>query len=141
MCIRRFYVFGFSNLNGLLRSLVCLLVMQGRFRMKLKAQRLIGEEPVCGAPSDETEGTIRVKPSTFNNAFNVKASVHCPACDCEKVNKHTQTQFETSKLMKIIYLIHLSLPWSHSQTPVTNAARCHGNGDLVCGKCQCYDDW
>lgn len=64
--------------------------MQGKFRMKLKAQRQIGDEPVCGVPSDEKEGTIRVKPSTFNNAFNVKASVYCPTCECEKVNKHTQ---------------------------------------------------
>lgn len=76
--------------------MLCLLVMQGRFRMKLKAQRQIGDEPVCGVPSDEKEGTIRVKPSTFNNAFNVKASVYCPTCECEKVNTHTQ--FENSQI-------------------------------------------
>lgn len=54
--------------------------------MKLKAQRQIGDVPVCAASSDEKDGTIRVKPSTFNNAFSVKASVKCPTCDCEKVN-------------------------------------------------------
>uniref|UniRef100_A0A671PTS2 Integrin beta n=1 Tax=Sinocyclocheilus anshuiensis TaxID=1608454 RepID=A0A671PTS2_9TELE len=27
------------------------------------------------------------------------------------------------------------------KTPVKNAARCNGQGDLVCGKCQCSDGW
>uniref|UniRef100_A0AAQ6AEF6 Integrin beta n=1 Tax=Amphiprion ocellaris TaxID=80972 RepID=A0AAQ6AEF6_AMPOC len=82
----------------------------GKFKMRLKAQRMIDEEPVCQMDPDEKEGTMRVKPTTFNAAVNVKASVLCPTCDCEK-------------------------------TPITKAARCHGNGDLVCGKCQCYDGW
>uniref|UniRef100_A0A672P5V2 Integrin beta n=1 Tax=Sinocyclocheilus grahami TaxID=75366 RepID=A0A672P5V2_SINGR len=27
------------------------------------------------------------------------------------------------------------------KTPVKNAVRCNSHGDLVCGKCQCYDGW
>uniref|UniRef100_A0AAY4CUQ0 Integrin beta n=1 Tax=Denticeps clupeoides TaxID=299321 RepID=A0AAY4CUQ0_9TELE len=27
------------------------------------------------------------------------------------------------------------------KTPSKNSARCTGNGDLVCGKCQCHDGW
>ncbi|XP_059360036.1 integrin beta-4 isoform X2 [Carassius carassius] len=27
------------------------------------------------------------------------------------------------------------------KTPVKNALRCNSRGDLVCGKCQCYDGW
>ncbi|XP_026125310.1 integrin beta-4 isoform X4 [Carassius auratus] len=27
------------------------------------------------------------------------------------------------------------------KTPVKNAPRCNSRGDLVCGKCQCYDGW
>uniref|UniRef100_A0AAQ6A241 Integrin beta n=1 Tax=Amphiprion ocellaris TaxID=80972 RepID=A0AAQ6A241_AMPOC len=88
----------------------CLHFDSGKFKMRLKAQRMIDEEPVCQMDPDEKEGTMRVKPTTFNAAVNVKASVLCPTCDCEK-------------------------------TPITKAARCHGNGDLVCGKCQCYDGW
>lgn len=70
--------------------MLCLLVMQDRFRMKLKAHRQIENNPVCELPSNENEGTIRVKPSTFNNAVNVKASVRCPTCECEKVKTHIQ---------------------------------------------------
>uniref|UniRef100_A0A7N6ASR2 Integrin beta n=1 Tax=Anabas testudineus TaxID=64144 RepID=A0A7N6ASR2_ANATE len=54
--------------------------------------------------------SIIVKPTTFNAAVNVKASVLCPTCDCEK-------------------------------SPSPQAPRCHGNGDLVCGKCRCYNNW
>uniref|UniRef100_A0A3B5AB67 Integrin beta n=1 Tax=Stegastes partitus TaxID=144197 RepID=A0A3B5AB67_9TELE len=82
----------------------------GQFKMRLKAQRMIDEEPVCDRAADETAGTMRVKPTTFNAAVNVKASVLCPTCKCE-------------------------------ETPIVNAARCHGNGNLVCGKCQCHDGW
>ncbi|XP_069012277.1 integrin beta-4 isoform X1 [Embiotoca jacksoni] len=82
----------------------------GKFKMRLKAQRMINQESVCKLSPKEKEGTMRVKPSTFNAALNVKASVLCPTCDCE-------------------------------QTPISKADRCNGNGDLVCGKCQCYDGW
>uniref|UniRef100_A0A671XAZ9 Integrin beta n=1 Tax=Sparus aurata TaxID=8175 RepID=A0A671XAZ9_SPAAU len=84
----------------------------GKFMMKLTAQRLSGEQPVCQMRSDEKSGTMKVKPTTFNAGVNVEASVLCPVCDCEKV-----------------------------ETQINKAARCYGNGDLVCGKCQCHDDW
>lgn len=54
--------------------------------MLLKAQRMIGDTPVCQMNRNEKEGTMRVKPTTFNEAVNVKASVLCPTCDCEKVD-------------------------------------------------------
>nr|XP_046233840.1 integrin beta-4 isoform X3 [Scatophagus argus] len=82
----------------------------GKFKMRLKALQMIDEKPVCQMDPNEKEGTMRVKPTTFNAAVNVKASVLCSTCNCEK-------------------------------NPIVKAARCHGNGDLVCGKCQCYDGW
>ncbi|KAM9837621.1 integrin beta-4 [Aulostomus maculatus] len=82
----------------------------GKLKMRLKAQRMVDEDPVCQVTPEEKEGTVRVKPTTFNAAVNVQTSVLCPTCDCEK-------------------------------TPVIKSPRCYGNGDLVCGKCQCYDGW
>ncbi|XP_026171140.1 integrin beta-4 isoform X2 [Mastacembelus armatus] len=82
----------------------------GKFKMRLKAQRMVEQDHVCKARTNEKEGTMRVKPTTFNAAVNVKASVLCPTCECEK-------------------------------TRIPKAPRCHDNGDLVCGKCQCYDSW
>lgn len=64
----------------------CVCVIQGKFKMILKAQRMIGNSPVCQMDADEKEGTIRVKPTTFNEAANIKASVFCPTCECEKVD-------------------------------------------------------
>lgn len=82
----------------------------GKFRMRLKAQRMIGDDPVCQRNLDEKEGIMKVKPTTFNAAVNINASILCPTCNCEK-------------------------------TSIPQAPRCHGNGALVCGKCQCYDGW
>ncbi|XP_045924379.1 integrin beta-4 isoform X1 [Micropterus dolomieu] len=82
----------------------------GKFKTRLKAQRMINDMPVCQVDPNEKEGTTRIKPTTFNAAVNIKASVLCPTCECEK-------------------------------TPIIKADRCNGNGDLVCGKCQCYDGW
>uniref|UniRef100_A0A673CWW6 Integrin beta n=1 Tax=Sphaeramia orbicularis TaxID=375764 RepID=A0A673CWW6_9TELE len=76
----------------------------------ISAQRMIDDQPVCGMNPDEKEGTMRVKPTTFNDAVNVKASILCPTCACE-------------------------------QKPIRRSPKCHFHGDLVCGKCQCYDGW
>uniref|UniRef100_A0A8D3DDK0 Integrin beta n=1 Tax=Scophthalmus maximus TaxID=52904 RepID=A0A8D3DDK0_SCOMX len=70
---------------------------------------MIDEKPVCQVAQRDKEGTMRVKPTNFNAAVNIKASVLCPTCECEKVD-----------------------------APV---AKCHSNGDLVCGKCHCFDGW
>ncbi|KAM7382127.1 hypothetical protein PAMA_012816 [Pampus argenteus] len=84
---------------------------KGKFKMRLKAQQMIDDTPVCQRDeTTEREGTLRVKPTTFNTALNIKASVLCPTCDCEKKR-------------------------------IRSAPKCHGNGDLVCGKCQCNDHW
>ncbi|XP_071397592.1 integrin beta-4 [Centroberyx affinis] len=81
-----------------------------KFKVRFKAQRMVNEEPVCQMERDDKEGTMRVKPSTFSTALNIKAEVLCPTCTCE-------------------------------QNPTPKASRCNGNGDLVCGKCQCYEGW
>ncbi|XP_062234922.1 integrin beta-4 isoform X2 [Platichthys flesus] len=82
----------------------------GKLKMRLKAERMIDETPVCQSNQNEKEGLMRVKPSTFNSGFNIEASILCPTCDCEK-------------------------------TPVPNSAKCHGNGDMICGKCKCSPGW
>lgn len=81
-----------------------------KFKVKLKAQHMLDETSVCKADEDDKVGTIRVKPTTFNAAANVKASILCETCECEK-------------------------------TPILKAERCNGNGKLVCGKCQCDENW
>ncbi|XP_019119048.2 integrin beta-4 isoform X2 [Larimichthys crocea] len=82
----------------------------GNFKMQLKAQRMINDEPVCKMDMSDKEGTMKVKPTTFGDGVNINALLLCPTCPCEK-------------------------------TPFNKANRCNGNGDLVCGKCRCYDGW
>uniref|UniRef100_A0A8C3APD8 Integrin beta n=1 Tax=Cyclopterus lumpus TaxID=8103 RepID=A0A8C3APD8_CYCLU len=63
---------------------VCVCVHQGKFKMRLKAQRTIDGQPVCQMDPDHKMGTMRVKPTTFSTAVKVNASVLCPTCPCEK---------------------------------------------------------
>uniref|UniRef100_A0A3B3VQ41 Integrin, beta 4 n=1 Tax=Poecilia latipinna TaxID=48699 RepID=A0A3B3VQ41_9TELE len=56
----------------------------GKFKVKLTAQQKHGEQPVCKVDPGDKEGTIKVKPTTFDSAVNVKASILCETCDCEK---------------------------------------------------------
>uniref|UniRef100_A0A673LWF9 Integrin beta n=1 Tax=Sinocyclocheilus rhinocerous TaxID=307959 RepID=A0A673LWF9_9TELE len=86
---------------------------KGKFKVRLKALNQVGEQHVCNANQADRAGTLRVKPTTFSSAFRINAEVLCQTCDCEKVRS----------------------------TPVKNAVRCNSHGDLVCGKCQCYDGW
>ncbi|XP_037319321.2 integrin beta-4 isoform X4 [Pungitius pungitius] len=82
----------------------------GNFKMKLSAQQMVGGKPVCQQELPGKQGLIRVKPTTFNAAVNVDATVLCPTCECEKF-------------------------------AIPAAAKCHGNGDLVCGRCHCHPGW
>ncbi|XP_056152802.1 integrin beta-4 isoform X2 [Lampris incognitus] len=82
----------------------------GKFKVRLRADRMVEEQHICKMNPDDREGTMKIKPTTFNNGLQVKAEVLCPTCSCEK-----------------------------SSSP--KAVRCSGNGDLVCGKCQCYEGW
>ena len=79
---------------------VCVLPLQGKFMMKLTAQRLNGEQPVCQMSPDEKAGTMKVKPTTFNAGVNVEASVLCPVCECEKVET---LKFKSCRALAPIY--------------------------------------
>lgn len=108
---------------------------KGKFKMLLKAQRTVDKEPVCKMDPSDKEGTMRVKPTTFNAAVSVKASVLCPTCACEQVSFVCLSW----TLLADCYggLMRRCFP----QNPIEKSDRCHRNGDLVCGKCQCHDGW
>ncbi|KAK5880756.1 hypothetical protein CesoFtcFv8_021634 [Champsocephalus esox] len=57
----------------------------GKFKLRVKAHRMLGNNPVCESDEADKEGEMRVKPTTFNAGVNIKASVLCPTCDCEKI--------------------------------------------------------
>ncbi|GAA6226006.1 integrin beta-4 [Lates japonicus] len=56
----------------------------GKLKMAVTAQRMIDDKAVCQVKQDEKEGTMRVKPTTFNNGVDIRASVVCATCECEK---------------------------------------------------------
>lgn len=80
--------------------------------MRLKAQRMIDDGPVCQTEQNEREGTIRVKPTTFNDAVNVKASLLCPTCECEKVC--AQIVIDGQQILKRGCLNNYNIPFTDS---------------------------
>uniref|UniRef100_A0A3B4BB18 Fibronectin type-III domain-containing protein n=1 Tax=Periophthalmus magnuspinnatus TaxID=409849 RepID=A0A3B4BB18_9GOBI len=102
--------------------------------MRLKAQQKVGENPVCQSSLDDRAGNVKVKPTTFNDAVNVQATVLCPTCDCEKV--HTTIRVST--------YCNCSARSSALDTSLCigpdSTEPCSGRGDcLECGQCVCYN--
>ncbi|XP_018515703.1 LOW QUALITY PROTEIN: integrin beta-4 [Lates calcarifer] len=56
----------------------------GKLKMAITAQRMISDKPVCQVEQEEKEGTMKVKPTTFNSGVDIRASVVCETCECEK---------------------------------------------------------
>lgn len=113
--------------------------------MQLKAQRMINDEPVCKMDMSDKEGTMKVKPTTFGDGVNINALLLCPTCPCEKVDiqiNNERTKVEINYFVTLLFgrIIPVCLLFV-LQTPFNKANRCNGNGDLVCGKCRCYDGW
>uniref|UniRef100_A0A4W5JGI7 Integrin beta n=1 Tax=Hucho hucho TaxID=62062 RepID=A0A4W5JGI7_9TELE len=56
----------------------------GKFKVRVKANEMVGEEHVCSLEQGDKKGKMRVKPTTFSTALNINAEVLCKTCDCEK---------------------------------------------------------
>ncbi|GLD57741.1 integrin beta-4 [Lates japonicus] len=56
----------------------------GKLMIAVSGHRIIDDKAVCQVKQDEKEGTMRVKPTTFNNGVDIRASVVCATCECEK---------------------------------------------------------
>uniref|UniRef100_A0A8B9LFC2 Integrin beta n=1 Tax=Astyanax mexicanus TaxID=7994 RepID=A0A8B9LFC2_ASTMX len=79
--------------------------------VRLSARTEYNDKHVCSLSPNDRSGLLRVKPTTFSSALRIQTNVLCATCECEKVSE-----------------------WSR-------AARCNGNGALVCGVCRCYNKW
>uniref|UniRef100_A0A8C5GEF1 Integrin beta n=1 Tax=Gouania willdenowi TaxID=441366 RepID=A0A8C5GEF1_GOUWI len=115
----------------------------GKFRMRLKAQRMIDETPVCKMDPDDKEGTMRVKPTTFAAAVNVEASILCQTCSCEKTFSLVcgKCQCDDGWLGAFCNCSASTSALDTNQCIGPNMTEpCSGRGDcLECGTCVCYN--
>ncbi|KAI5619018.1 integrin beta-4 precursor, partial [Silurus asotus] len=56
----------------------------GKFKVRLSAKTSVSDKPVCSLNTNDREGKIRVKPTTFSSALHIQTSVLCATCDCEQ---------------------------------------------------------
>ncbi|KAJ4940192.1 hypothetical protein JOQ06_026501 [Pogonophryne albipinna] len=126
----------------------------GKFQMRVKAHRMLDDSPVCESDEADKEGEMRVKPTTFNAGVNIKASILCPTCDCEKtILPKADICHKNGNL--VCGKCHCSIGWlgtfcnCSASTSAEDSSQCiapettepcSGRGDcLACGVCVCYN--
>ncbi|KAF3853063.1 hypothetical protein F7725_013751 [Dissostichus mawsoni] len=119
----------------------------GKFRMRVKAHRMLDDNPVCESDQADKKGVMRVKPTTFNAGVNVEASILCPICDCEKTILpkadicHKNGNLVCGKLGTFCNCSASTSARDSSQCIAPGKKEpCSGRGDcLACGACVCYN--
>uniref|UniRef100_A0A667ZBN2 Integrin beta n=1 Tax=Myripristis murdjan TaxID=586833 RepID=A0A667ZBN2_9TELE len=101
-------------------------VRPGEIVSTVSLQLLLNEQHVCQMDEEDKKGTIRVKPTTFSTALNIKAEVLCPVCDCEMSAFCNCSASASSRDSAMCLGPGMKEP-------------CSGRGDCQCGTCVCYD--
>uniref|UniRef100_A0A673XKD1 Integrin beta n=1 Tax=Salmo trutta TaxID=8032 RepID=A0A673XKD1_SALTR len=125
----------------------------GKFKVRVKANEMVGEQHVCSLEQGDKKGKMRVKPTTFSTALNINAEVLCKTCDCEK-NPFPNAVRCTGHGDLVCGKCKCNDGWlgpfcncsaSASTDPGTSCRGpgveepCSGRGDCLCGTCVCYN--
>ncbi|XP_029540735.1 integrin beta-4 isoform X2 [Oncorhynchus nerka] len=125
----------------------------GKFKVRVKASEMVGEQHVCSLEQGDKKGKMRVKPTTFSTALNINAEVLCQTCDCEKTPTKNAVRC-TGHGDLVCGKCRCYSGWlgpfcncSTSASPVAGSSclgpdagePCSGRGDCLCGTCVCYN--
>uniref|UniRef100_A0A8C7KZZ1 Integrin beta n=1 Tax=Oncorhynchus kisutch TaxID=8019 RepID=A0A8C7KZZ1_ONCKI len=125
----------------------------GKFKVRVKASEMVGEQHVCSLEQGDKKGKMRVKPTTFSTALNINAEVLCKTCDCEKTPTKNAVRC-TGHGDLVCGKCRCYGGWlgpfcncSTSASPVAGSSclgpdvgePCSGRGDCLCGTCVCYN--
>uniref|UniRef100_A0AAZ3RII5 Integrin beta n=1 Tax=Oncorhynchus tshawytscha TaxID=74940 RepID=A0AAZ3RII5_ONCTS len=128
-------------------------LFKGKFKVRVKASEMVGEQHVCSLEQGDKKGKMRVKPTTFSTALNINAEVLCKTCDCEK-NPFRNAVRCTGHGDLVCGKCKCNDGWlgpfcncsaSASTDPGTSCLGpgveepCSGRGDCLCGACVCYN--
>uniref|UniRef100_A0A4W4GFV9 Integrin beta n=1 Tax=Electrophorus electricus TaxID=8005 RepID=A0A4W4GFV9_ELEEL len=123
----------------------------GKFKVRLNAKSRVNDRPVCSLNTNEREGTVRVKPTTFSSALQIQAGVLCQSCDCEKnpIPKASRCSGNGDLVCGTCHCYDKWLgPFCNCSAKVSSDAGCigpnttepcSGRGDCLCGTCLCYN--
>ncbi|XP_053359668.1 integrin beta-4 isoform X1 [Clarias gariepinus] len=124
----------------------------GKFKVLLNAKTSVNDKPVCSLNTNEREGMIRVKPTTFSSALQIQTSVLCKTCDCElnPTPKASRCSGNGDLVCGTCRCYDKWLgPFCNCSSQVSSGANeckepgteepCNGRGDCLCGTCLCYN--
>ncbi|KAL2101841.1 hypothetical protein ACEWY4_003602 [Coilia grayii] len=124
----------------------------GKFKLKVQANRTVGEKHVCDMLASEREGQMRVKPTTFSTALEVNANIRCATCECEKVPSVRSQRCSLNGDLVCgkcqCYKGWLGPYCNCSDEASSSVASCmapndkepcSGRGSCLCGTCVCYN--
>nr|XP_015212021.1 PREDICTED: integrin beta-4 isoform X3 [Lepisosteus oculatus] len=125
---------------------------EGIFKVRVKAQKEVEGTHVCQLSQQEREGSLRVKPTTFNTALNINAGIVCKKCNCEETPIKKAVRCNRNGDL-VCGVCTCNPGWkgpycncSESSTsdasscinPKTNRT-CSDRGTCVCGVCICFN--
>ncbi|KAM6951482.1 integrin beta-4 [Aplochiton taeniatus] len=121
-----------------------------RSKMSIRAEdrpKAIETRILSQTGSEPQEGTFKVKPgekAKFKVLVKALEKVgQVKVCKLEPTGKDKEMRVKPSTFSSALRIkAEVLCPTCDCErTPAVNAARCTGNGDLVCGKCQCHENW
>ncbi|XP_053092108.1 integrin beta-4 isoform X2 [Pangasianodon hypophthalmus] len=121
-----------------------------RSKISIQAEnkpKAIGAQILSASGIASDFGNFSIKPGEigkFKVLLNAKTSVNDkPVCTLNSNDRGGMIRVKPTTFSSALE-IHTSVlceTCNCEQNPTVKAARCSGNGDLVCGTCRCYDKW
>ncbi|MCJ8734569.1 hypothetical protein PDJAM_G00236900 [Pangasius djambal] len=121
-----------------------------RSKISIQAEnkpKAIGAQILSASGIASDFGNFSIKPGEigkFKVLLNAKTSVNDkPVCSLNSNDRGGMIRVKPTTFSSA-FEIHTSVlceTCDCERNPIVKAARCSGNGDLVCGTCHCYDKW
>ncbi|KAF7695735.1 hypothetical protein HF521_007458 [Silurus meridionalis] len=124
----------------------------GKFKVRLNAKTSVSDKPVCSLNTNDREGMIRVKPTTFSSALHIQTSVLCETCECEltPTRKAQRCNGNGDLVCGTCRCYDKWLgPYCNCSSQVSSdsggcvapgtSKPCNERGDCLCGTCLCYN--
>ncbi|XP_062855505.1 integrin beta-4 isoform X2 [Trichomycterus rosablanca] len=121
-----------------------------RSKISIQAEnkpKAIGAQVLSSSGAASTYGNFQIQPGEIGK-FKVRLNAttrlsDTPVCSLKPNEREGTIRVKPTTFSSALQIqtAVLCQTCDCEKTPTMKAPRCHGNGDLVCGTCRCYDKW